>query len=83
MAGVWNPTSSGRRGMVNVGTAHISRGTDTVRLLEADPELGAGNVLSRLVAHGAPLDGPGMAFDVEVDGIPAGDQQARSRREVR
>jgi CRP/FNR family cyclic AMP-dependent transcriptional regulator len=41
MAGVWNPTSSGRRSIVNVGTPRMARGTDTVRLLEADPELGS------------------------------------------
>jgi 3-aminoavenalumate diazotase len=39
--------------------------------LAADPDLGAGNVLPKLVEHGAPLDGPGLAFDTEVDGWPA------------
>ena len=39
--------------------------------LAADPDLGAGNVLPKLVEHGAPLDGPGVAFDTEVDGRPA------------
>src|SRR5579859_7514617 len=39
--------------------------------LAADPDLGAGNVLHKLIEHGAPLDGPGIAFDVEVDGHPA------------
>jgi acyl-coenzyme A synthetase/AMP-(fatty) acid ligase len=39
--------------------------------LAADPELGAGNVLSRLLAHGADPAGPGAAFDVPVDGHPA------------
>jgi acyl-coenzyme A synthetase/AMP-(fatty) acid ligase len=39
--------------------------------LAADPDLGAGNVLHKLVEHGAALDGPGVAFDVEVDGHPA------------
>jgi acyl-CoA synthetase (AMP-forming)/AMP-acid ligase II len=39
--------------------------------LAADPSVGAGNVLHKLVEHGAPLDGPGMAFDTAVDGIPA------------
>src|ERR1051326_9601213 len=39
--------------------------------LAADPDLGAGNFLTKLVAHGAPLDGPGMAFDTAVDGYPA------------
>lgn len=39
--------------------------------LAADPELGAGNVLPRLFAHGADPDGPGAAFDVPVDGHPA------------
>ena len=39
--------------------------------LAADPTLGAGNVLHKLIEHGAPLDGPGMAFDTEVDGHPA------------
>jgi acyl-coenzyme A synthetase/AMP-(fatty) acid ligase len=40
--------------------------------LAADPDLGAGNVLPKLVEHGAPLDGPGITFDVDVDGRPAG-----------
>lgn len=40
--------------------------------LVADFDLGAGNVLTRLMAHGAPPDGPGIAFDTEVDGHPAG-----------
>jgi acyl-coenzyme A synthetase/AMP-(fatty) acid ligase len=39
--------------------------------LAADPDLGAGNVLPKLIEHGAPLDGPGMTFDTEVDGLPA------------
>ncbi|MFL6117749.1 MAG: AMP-binding protein [Catenulispora sp.] len=39
--------------------------------LAADPDLGAGNVLTKLVEHGAALDGPGMAFDTAVDGHPA------------
>jgi acyl-CoA synthetase (AMP-forming)/AMP-acid ligase II len=39
--------------------------------LAADPDVGAGNVLLKLVEHGAPLDGPGITFDVEVDGFPA------------
>jgi acyl-coenzyme A synthetase/AMP-(fatty) acid ligase len=39
--------------------------------LVADPDLGAGNVLVKVIEHGASLDGPGMTFDVEVDGHPA------------
>ncbi len=39
--------------------------------LVADPELGAGNVLPKLLQHGADLDGPGLTFDVPVDGRPA------------
>ena len=39
--------------------------------LAADPAVGAGNVLHKLIEHGAPLDGPGIAFDVPVDGFPA------------
>ncbi|WP_238011095.1 class I adenylate-forming enzyme family protein [Dactylosporangium sp. AC04546] len=39
--------------------------------LAADPGVGAGNVLHKLIEHGAPLDGPGMAFDTPVDGFPA------------
>jgi acyl-coenzyme A synthetase/AMP-(fatty) acid ligase len=39
--------------------------------LLADPEVGAGNVLPKLIEHGAGLDGPGITFDVEVDGHPA------------
>src|SRR5262249_15616787 len=41
-------------------------------VLAADPDVGAGNVLTKLVEHGAPLDGPGMTFDTAVDGHPAG-----------
>lgn len=40
--------------------------------LAADPDLGAGNVLHKLIEHGAPLDGPGLTFDTDVDGHPAG-----------
>jgi acyl-coenzyme A synthetase/AMP-(fatty) acid ligase len=39
--------------------------------LAADPEVGAGNVLVKLIEHGAALDGPGITFDVDVDGHPA------------
>jgi acyl-coenzyme A synthetase/AMP-(fatty) acid ligase len=39
--------------------------------LIADPDLGAGNVLLKLIEHGAALDGPGITFDVDVDGHPA------------
>jgi acyl-coenzyme A synthetase/AMP-(fatty) acid ligase len=39
--------------------------------LAADPELGAGNVLLKLREHGADPDGPGITFDVPVDGRPA------------
>jgi acyl-CoA synthetase (AMP-forming)/AMP-acid ligase II len=39
--------------------------------LVADPGLGAGNVLAKLIEHGADLDGPGLTFDVDVDGHPA------------
>ncbi len=39
--------------------------------LADDPELGAGNVLIKLFEHGAPPDGPGITFDVAVDGLPA------------
>ena len=40
--------------------------------LAADPGLGAGNVLHKLIEHGAPLDGPGITFDTAVDDHPAG-----------
>lgn len=40
--------------------------------LWADPDLGAGNVLTKLVEHGADPAGPGLAFDTAVDGHPAG-----------
>jgi len=40
-------------------------------VLAADPDLGAGNVLPKLVEHGAALDGPGLTFDTEIDGLPA------------
>jgi acyl-coenzyme A synthetase/AMP-(fatty) acid ligase len=39
--------------------------------LAADPDLGTGNALEKLLEHGADPDGPGMAFDVDVDGHPA------------
>jgi acyl-coenzyme A synthetase/AMP-(fatty) acid ligase len=39
--------------------------------LAADPEVGAGNVLPKLIEHGAGPGGPGMTFDVDVDGHPA------------
>ncbi|HEY3872235.1 MAG TPA: class I adenylate-forming enzyme family protein [Actinocrinis sp.] len=39
--------------------------------LAADPDVGAGNVVPKLIEHGAPLDGPGLAFDTQVDGLPA------------
>jgi acyl-coenzyme A synthetase/AMP-(fatty) acid ligase len=47
-------------------------GTNIRARLAADPELGAGNVLSKLFEHGADPEGPGAAFDVPVDGHPAG-----------
>jgi acyl-coenzyme A synthetase/AMP-(fatty) acid ligase len=40
--------------------------------LAADPDLGAGNVLTTLVARGTDPDSPGLAFDTPVDGHPAG-----------
>jgi len=39
--------------------------------LAADPQLGAGNVLVKLAEHGADPRGPGLTFDVDVDGHPA------------
>jgi 3-aminoavenalumate diazotase len=39
--------------------------------LLGDPEVGAGNVLQKLIEHGAGPDGPGITFDVDVDGHPA------------
>jgi acyl-coenzyme A synthetase/AMP-(fatty) acid ligase len=39
--------------------------------LANDPGLGAGNVLMKLREHGAAADGPGITFDVDVDGHPA------------
>jgi len=39
--------------------------------LASDPELGAGNVLKRLLDHGEDPSGPGITFDVDVDGHPA------------
>ncbi|MFC8448835.1 class I adenylate-forming enzyme family protein [Kitasatospora sp. NPDC057223] len=47
-------------------------GTNIRARLAADPGLGAGNVLPKLFEHGADPDGPGAAFDVPVDGYPAG-----------
>jgi acyl-coenzyme A synthetase/AMP-(fatty) acid ligase len=46
-------------------------GTSLRATLAADPELGAGNVLLKLREHGADPDGPGITFDVPVDGAPA------------
>lgn len=40
-------------------------------VLAADPEVGAGNVLSTVLAHGADPAGPGLMFDTPVDGRPA------------
>lgn len=37
-------------------------------VLAADPHVGAGNVMTRLVELGEPLEGPGLAFDTEIDG---------------
>ncbi|MFI7575591.1 class I adenylate-forming enzyme family protein [Micromonospora sp. NPDC049497] len=39
--------------------------------LAADELIGAGNVLTRVLAHGADPDGPGLTFDTVVDGHPA------------
>jgi 3-aminoavenalumate diazotase len=39
--------------------------------LAADPDVGAGNALVKVIEHGAALDGPGITFDVDVDGHPA------------
>lgn len=46
-------------------------GTNLRAILAADADLGAGNVITRLLAHGADPAGPGLTFDVEVDGHPA------------
>ena len=48
----------------------MNRGTIRARLA-ADPAVGAGNVIGALIEHGAPLDTPTLAFDVDVDGHPA------------
>ncbi|TCO49605.1 acyl-CoA synthetase (AMP-forming)/AMP-acid ligase II [Kribbella antiqua] len=39
--------------------------------LAADPNIGAGNVLATVLAHGADPDGPGLTFDTAVDHYPA------------
>lgn len=39
--------------------------------LAADQDVGTGNVLAKLVEHGADPDGPGLVFDVAVDDYPA------------
>ncbi|WP_328526180.1 class I adenylate-forming enzyme family protein [Kribbella sp. NBC_00359] len=39
--------------------------------LAADPAIGAGNVLARVIAQGADPDGPGLTFDTPVDHFPA------------
>ncbi|WP_327287798.1 class I adenylate-forming enzyme family protein [Streptomyces sp. NBC_01198] len=46
-------------------------GTNIRARLAADPGLGAGNVLPKLFEHGADPEGPGVTFDVPVDGHPA------------
>lgn len=47
-------------------------GADNIRgRLAADPEIGAGNVLVKLLEHGVSQDGPGITFDVPVDSYPA------------
>jgi acyl-coenzyme A synthetase/AMP-(fatty) acid ligase len=38
--------------------------------LAADPDVGAGNALVKVIEHGAALAGPGITFDVDVDGHP-------------
>src|SRR4051794_23181731 len=48
--------------------------------LAADPDLGAGNVLTTRMAYGIGLDEPALAFDTDVDGHPAG--QPLTLREV-
>ncbi len=47
------------------------RGPNLRAALAEDPAIGAGNVLVKLIEHGAPLDGPGITFDLAVDGHPA------------
>jgi acyl-coenzyme A synthetase/AMP-(fatty) acid ligase len=39
--------------------------------LADDPDTGAGNVLAKLIEHGAPPDSQGITFDVPVGGYPA------------
>ncbi len=46
-------------------------GSNLRAVLAEDPELGAGNVLLKLREHGVDPDGPGITFDVPVDGRPA------------
>ena len=50
-------------------SAHEIR--DIRAALTADPDVGAGNALVKVIEHGAALDGPGITFDVDVDGHPA------------
>ncbi|MEO6701057.1 MAG: class I adenylate-forming enzyme family protein [Jatrophihabitantaceae bacterium] len=45
--------------------------TITRAMLAADPQIGAGNVLTRLLALGADRAGPGLTFDTAVDGFAA------------
>ena len=45
--------------------------TNLRAVLAADPEIGAGNVLLRLVEHGADMDMPRVTFDTGVDAIAA------------
>ena len=39
--------------------------------LAADPDLGAGNVLTTLVARGIGLDSPALTFDTDIGPHPA------------
>jgi acyl-coenzyme A synthetase/AMP-(fatty) acid ligase len=40
-------------------------------VLAGDPNVGAGNMLAAVLAHGADPNGPGLTFDTPVDGRPA------------
>src|SRR5262245_57150442 len=46
-------------------------GSNLRGILAADPELGAANVVAKLLEHGADPAGPGITFDTAVDGHPA------------
>lgn len=65
------------------GEETVNEDEGTAGALAADPQLGAGNVLARVLAHGADPQGPGLTFDTPVDGYPAGQPLTLGRLDER